>query len=1283
MFASGKVPAGGFFVVGDADPTALPDWEGYSYGGSLDLPNTGGLIGLRCGPTTIDEAKYEAASPSGTARIFSGDLSPDAAANDDPNNWCDAKTEFATNFFGSPGTTNAICARAGSCRDPITGTPRAVVTPTADDLVITEVMGNPRRHRLRQGVARAARGERLRPQRAASLVNNSGTKGAIDVPADGSCVHVAAGTYALLANGADAATNGGLPAVTATFSAPAMVTGTSVNVSLQTATGAIIDQATYAASGEGPSAQLDPANLASQLNDVTSVWCPGTSAYGTEGNKGTPGAANVPCPGGNTGGTTCTDGNGSRAIITPAVGDLVISEWMADPNAVTDANGEWVEVYALKAVDLNGVYVKSGTTKGPVVSDAACVHLDVGQYAVFAKQTDPAVNGGIANARSLGSVALTNTTGRHLGASSAPPSSTASPTRARPTGVSTQLSSSKLLARAAAPGGRLLRRDLDLRRRRRQGHPGRRERRGLPVSRALVLLGALAGLLGAGCGSPCGPSRGTVATVVDGDTVKLESGETVRYLMVDTPEVTSGKNECWGARGEDLQHSARARPRDRAHLRPAVHRPLRPAARVREGRRRRGEHHPGRARLRVRALHRAERHAPRRGVHRARGPGARGPRRGCGAAARCRHARSSGWRRPGDRLEARPPMSPDVPPPAPVPSPRSVAPARCDRRGASRSLLLGAGWVALHVLLNSEPVRAQLRQRLQGALGERAKLVRLGPTLRVDWLGRVTFGPVWVGEEKGKGAVVEVGLVRVRPSYRALLEGEARPATVKLEDVTVDLSGRAERLRSLVSKLRAKKRPAATSSGPTRDGFVRVFANDVQLKFSASSYGPIDGELSLWRSDEGVRARGGVELPGAAEGKADGRWGEAGGHLEASLEDFDAEGLPAWVRDRLPVTWNEGAVSATFTADAGPGAKTATAALDVQGRALVFGGERLAPEPVGPWATSARLAAKWDGTRRRLELTEGKLRFGASLSFEVGLAASLSASPDPRFTLQALVDQQSYEQLLEAVPPQLRPGSDAPKATGTLSAHCKLDGPVRRPWEWNVNLRLDLAKLEAKEPLFLQRPFAYRPNDEQGKPKEIWVGDKNPNFVPVAELPNHVIRAVTTSEDAGFFAHQGFDLFELRDSVISAAAQKRVRGASTITQQLAKNLFLSREKTYARKVNEALITLALEASLSKARLLEIYLNIIEWGPGIHGIGEAARYYFGVDARALTVKQAAFLATIIPNPIRYHMYFARGSLTENWTKRVDELLVKMHDNGVITTEELIEAQATPLQFRPEG
>ena len=95
------------------------------------------------------------------------------------------------------------------------------------------------------------------------------------------------------------------------------------------------------------------------------------------------------------------------------------------------------------------------------------------------------------------------------------------------------------------------------------------------------------------------------------------------------------------------------------------------------------------------------------------------------------------------------------------------------------------------------------------------------------------------------------------------------------------------------------------------------------------------------------------------------------------------------------------------------------------------------------------------------------------------------------------------------------------------------------------------------------------------------------------------------------------------------------RGGSTISQQLSKNLFLSRDRTLVRKVREALITVALEGTVPKARLLEIYLNLIEWGPSLHGIGPAARHYLGKDARALTPREACFLVTLVPSPVRSH------------------------------------------------
>jgi monofunctional biosynthetic peptidoglycan transglycosylase len=142
-------------------------------------------------------------------------------------------------------------------------------------------------------------------------------------------------------------------------------------------------------------------------------------------------------------------------------------------------------------------------------------------------------------------------------------------------------------------------------------------------------------------------------------------------------------------------------------------------------------------------------------------------------------------------------------------------------------------------------------------------------------------------------------------------------------------------------------------------------------------------------------------------------------------------------------------------------------------------------------------------------------------------------------------------------------------------------------------------------------------------------------WVAYEQISEHLKRAVVASEDGRFLQHQGFDFNAIEIAWKKNLKQRKwVAGGSTISQQLAKNLFLSSEKTVGRKFQEALITLMLEKFLSKQRILEIYLNIIEWGNGIFGIEAAARHYFGVSASSLTPRQAAWLAAIIPNPRVY-------------------------------------------------
>ena len=142
-------------------------------------------------------------------------------------------------------------------------------------------------------------------------------------------------------------------------------------------------------------------------------------------------------------------------------------------------------------------------------------------------------------------------------------------------------------------------------------------------------------------------------------------------------------------------------------------------------------------------------------------------------------------------------------------------------------------------------------------------------------------------------------------------------------------------------------------------------------------------------------------------------------------------------------------------------------------------------------------------------------------------------------------------------------------------------------------------------------------------------------WVPLSRIPRHVIDAVVVAEDGTFYEHQGIDWYEVQESIEKNLDEGRMaRGASTITQQLAKNLYLSTSKDPVRKVKELLITLLLERVLTKPRILELYLNVIEWGRGVFGIEAAARVYFGKSASALSLDEAARLAAVIPSPLRH-------------------------------------------------
>jgi hypothetical protein len=189
-----------------------------------------------------------------------------------------------------------------------------------------------------------------------------------------------------------------------------------------------------------------------------------------------------------------------------------------------------------------------------------------------------------------------------------------------------------------------------------------------------------------------------------------------------------------------------------------------------------------------------------------------------------------------------------------------------------------------------------------------------------------------------------------------------------------------------------------------------------------------------------------------------------------------------------------------------------------------------------------------------------------------------------------------------------------------------------------VATRLDLAGLAA--------PFTAEIHLPKGRIVSRELSSGNPHFRTLDQIDSTLAHAVVTNEDGGFYRHRGFNAEAVKDAIaenLHAGAYRR--GAGTITMQLVRNLYLGHDRTLSRKAQEVVLAWILEhlTGVSKQRLLEIYLNIIEWGPEVHGADEACQYYFGHDAGRVTPDEALFLATVVPAPTRWKNRFDKDGL----------------------------------------
>jgi len=196
--------------------------------------------------------------------------------------------------------------------------------------------------------------------------------------------------------------------------------------------------------------------------------------------------------------------------------------------------------------------------------------------------------------------------------------------------------------------------------------------------------------------------------------------------------------------------------------------------------------------------------------------------------------------------------------------------------------------------------------------------------------------------------------------------------------------------------------------------------------------------------------------------------------------------------------------------------------------------------------------------------------------------------------------------------------------------------------------------------------------DWHGEYHPFLFGPKNKYWTPSSSIPAEMKWAVILAEDANFYKHEGVDVKAIKKAIKHDLEKKSLkRGASTITQQTAKNIYLSREKTITRKLKEVYLAVRMEQELTKGRIIELYLNVVELGPMVYGVGNASRYYFGKPAAEMTPRECAFLAAMLPGPrVAYNPYRNMAKVL----RRSDMILKLLKGKGVLSEEEYAAAMA---------
>ena len=292
---------------------------------------------------------------------------------------------------------------------------------------------------------------------------------------------------------------------------------------------------------------------------------------------------------------------------------------------------------------------------------------------------------------------------------------------------------------------------------------------------------------------------------------------------------------------------------------------------------------------------------------------------------------------------------------------------------------------------------------------------------------------------------------------------------------------------------------------------------------------------------------------------------------------------------------------------------------------------------------------------------------------------SYNTEKDTVYTLKVDIPKMQAQDFIVSLPDGLFTHFQGMEATGSFDYKLDFKFNKNRPNTLVFDSKLSkqdlrITKYGEADLNKLNGEFVYRAIIQNVLQRPVLVGNANPNYTPIDQISPYLQKCVLTTEDPSFFSHRGFINEAFKQSILKNIITKKFsRGESTISMQLIMNVFLTREKTLSRKLEEILLVYILENNrvVSKQRMLEVYFNIIEWGPNVYGIGEASQFYFQKSPSALSLDECLFLATIIPKPRKFMYQFNdEGNLKDYAVKNQKFLSNLMLRRGILVSEDTI-------------